>query len=223
MTSAYIFRLYLRCFHGRPEAAGASAHAHESPWVMVLPMALLGVGAVCVGLVGSPATHFQLFHLLGVNDVHEGIDVPILFWSTAAAMLGFGLAWTIGLKRRQVMPRPLRPFGQWCYQLAVNKYYLDELYAWAIVRPLFAMSRFFAFFDQDVVDAAVNETGRTWRGIATLKAWIDQHVVDRGVNGLATVTRALGQRGRRLQTGMIQQYLFAVVIATVLCSVLAQR
>ena len=44
MTAAYVFRLYLRCFHGpQPTQAPTPTgvvweHAHESPWIMVAPM-----------------------------------------------------------------------------------------------------------------------------------------------------------------------------------------
>ncbi|MBI4342491.1 MAG: NADH-quinone oxidoreductase subunit L [Candidatus Omnitrophica bacterium] len=224
MTTAYIFRVYLRCFEGTAkDHHGATPHAHESPMIMVLPMAMLGLGAIGAGLAGSPWLHHPLFRLLGETHVHEGVDVPILAWSTVAAALGLGLAWVVGVQQRYLLPPALRPLGSQLYRLAANKYYVDELYDRFLIRPFLDLARGLAGFDQRVIDGAVNGAGRVGWGLGELKAWFDQAVVDQLVNGLARTVRGAGATLRWIQTGIVQQYLFVVVMAVVVLSALLRR
>ncbi|NDD67796.1 NADH-quinone oxidoreductase subunit L, partial [bacterium] len=51
ITALYSFRLMFLVFHGKPRAAH---HAHETPWVMRLPLILLAVPAAIVGYVTWP-------------------------------------------------------------------------------------------------------------------------------------------------------------------------
>ena len=220
MTSAYIFRLYLLCFHGAEKGKG---HAHESPWVMVAPMILLALGAVFVGLLGSPVTNHELFHLLGESEGHHGVDLKVLVISLLAASAGFGLAWAVGVRKQNWLPQALRPLGKGLYTLAFRKYYVDECYQKLIIEPFAAATRTLARFDLSVIDGWVNGTGRAGRLLGEIKAWVDQHWVDGFVNASASLMRKLGGTGRRLQTGILQQYLLIVIAATVVLSLLVQR
>ena len=224
ITAAYVFRLYLLCFHGRGHfdfshhaSAGGKIEAspHESPWVMVLPMAVLGLGAIFGGFLGSPATHYAFFHFLGEHVSHEGVDLPLLAASALAAALGFFLAWQIGLQGRVPLPAGLRPLGHRLYELAYHKYYIDELYDLAIIRPFLAMTQALSRFDTSVIDGAVNGAGRLGWELGQLKQRFDQTVVDGFVNGVARAAQRLGALGRQLQTGVIHQYLLVVIGAAV--------
>ena len=223
MTAGYIFRLYLRCFHGAPRGTRHDTHAHESPMSMVLPMMILGVGAVLAGLSGSPWFHHPFFHLLGVREAHEGLDLPILFWSTAAAAGGIALAWMVGVTHRLRWPKAFAPLGQACYRLAANKYYVDELYDRALIRPFLAATEALARVDRQVIDGAVDGAGRFGWGLGVLKERFDRLVVDRLVNGTAQAIRGAGSALRWLQTGIVQHYLFVVVVAVVVLSVVVRR
>jgi hypothetical protein len=48
-------------------------------------------------------------------------------------------------------------------------------------------------------------------------------VVDGAVNGLATAVRTVGATVRWIQTGVVQHYLFIVIVAVVLLSVASAR
>ncbi len=222
MTSAYIFRLYLRCFHG-PMHASHDHHAHESPWIMVGPMVALAVGAALAGLAGSPMAHQQFFSLLGDHAAHEGIDVPVLIWSSMALALGVWLAFVVGVQRRNLLPVGWRPLGQRLYTLAANKYYVDEGYDRFIIQPFIRMTTRLARWDQRVVDGAVNAVGRFGWWVGQTKAFVDRVVVDGIVNGLAVVVRGVGAATRRLQTGIIHHYLFVVIISVVVLAALVRR
>ena len=236
-TACYIFRLYLRCFHGEerevkhgPRLRGAHIHAaqkghkvHESPFIMTFPMTMLGIGASCIGLVESPWLGHPLFHLVGDPHVHERIDPFVAVLSTASLAVGVALAWVVGFKRRNLLPTALRPLGAKLYQLAANKYYVDELYGACIIRPFLAATRALSGFDQRVIDGAVNGAGAIGWWLGQVKAEFDRQVIDRIVNGIAQVTRGIGSTIRWIQTGFIQHYLFIVVVSVIMLSAILRR
>ena len=214
MTAGYIFRLYLRCFHGH--APSGRGHAvHESPAIMVLPMAALGIGAALIGLVESPWMGHPFLRLLGEAHGQDHLDVRVAALSTLALAIGIGLAWLVGVRRQNLVPQPLRPLARQLYALAFHHYYVDELYDRAIIRPFFALTRALARFDSAVVDGAVNAAGRLGWSIGQVKERFDRLVVDRIANGVAQTVRGCGAVLRLVQTGVIQQYLLVAVTAVV--------
>src|SRR6266581_337466 len=53
MTAFYISRVMFMTFHGEPRAGEeAMHHAHESPWVMLIPLIVLAIGATFFGFLG---------------------------------------------------------------------------------------------------------------------------------------------------------------------------
>ena len=55
MTAFYSWRLLFMTFHGEPRADHETMHhAHESPWVMLIPLLVLATGALAVGYFTSP-------------------------------------------------------------------------------------------------------------------------------------------------------------------------
>jgi len=222
LTASYIFRLYLRCFHGAPAAHGHQS-PHESPGIMVWPMAVLALGAAGVGLLGSPVTHFHIFHWLGVTEAHEGIAWSLVFTSVVVAGLGLALAWVVGFQGRSLVPEALRPLTRRLARLAANKYYVDEAYDRVVITPFLAVTRGLARFDQRVIDGAVDGAGAFGAWLGRVKAWVDQALIDRFVNGMAAAVRGLGVAGRRLQTGIIQQYLLVVVVGVMVVSFVIHR
>ena len=51
-TSFYSWRLMFMTFYGKPRASHeVMHHVHESPMVMLLPLFILGIGAVAAGMV----------------------------------------------------------------------------------------------------------------------------------------------------------------------------
>jgi NADH-quinone oxidoreductase subunit L len=222
MTAGYVFRLYVRCFEGETHHQGGH-HPHESPGIMVAPMALLAVGAIGAGLAGSPWFHHPFFHLLDATEAHEGIDIPMLWWSTLAVGIGIWLAWTVGVKRLNLLPVSLRPLGTRLYVLAANKYYVDEFYGWMIVQPFLAATRALSRFDLQVIDGAVDGAGGVGWSLSQWKDRFDRLVVDRIVDGIAQTVRGLGAVLRWIQTGVIHQYLLVIVTAVVVLSVVLRR
>ena len=183
-------------------------HLAESPLVMVLPMAVLGVGAVVVGYIINP----QWINFLGVpihwvtGFVADGLHVatggeghaklPDFSWpmagiSTGAAVGGalVGLA-VYGLRRDQTR-EPLRILGP-VHTLLSQRYYVDHLYEGLIVRRSF------------------------YRIFAGLTNWLDRRIVDGVVDLFGWFFRNIGSAVGRLQTGQVQAYGTAVALGSLL-------
>ena len=54
LTAFYSWRLLIMTFHGKPRADEETMHhVHESPWVMLVPLFVLAVGAVFAGYLAE--------------------------------------------------------------------------------------------------------------------------------------------------------------------------
>jgi NADH-quinone oxidoreductase subunit L len=112
------------------------------------------------------------------------------------------------------LKKPLGPV----YTLLKNKYYVDELYQAAIVRPVVRLAKAcFAFDDKFVIDPIVDGVGRFGRWLSEwLKKAVDTPIVDGAVNGIGRVTAAFGEFMRATQTGQVQNYLLVAAVTVVL-------
>lgn len=119
-----------------------------------------------------------------------GTELALMGLSSAIAVAGIAIAFVLFVKR----PRKanLHPTG--LQKVLVNKYYVDELYDAAVVRPIHAIS-----------------SGVLWKGV-------DARLIDGAVNGTGAVIRAGSSSLRRVQTGSVRAYamaLFAGVVAMI--------
>jgi NADH-quinone oxidoreductase subunit L len=126
-------------------------------------------------------------------EAHDeaALEITLMVVSSAIALLGIGLAAFIWLKRREIAAEMARRFEP-IYRLLLNKYYVDEVYDAAIVRPIEVGSR-----------------EGLWRGI-------DVRVVDGAVNGMAAIVAGGAWVLRRLQTGSVRAYAGSVILGVVL-------
>src|SRR6185437_1712705 len=111
-------------------------------------------------------------------------------WPVIVAILGLLVAWWFYIKNPDV-PKRLAQKIHGLYVLILNKYYVDEIYAALIIRPLLWIS-----------------TNVLWHGV-------DQGVIDGIVNGSARVARESGGKVRELQSGNTRSYAAWVVIGAV--------
>jgi NADH-quinone oxidoreductase subunit L len=54
LTTFYMFRMWFLTFTGKPRDHHVYEHAHESPWMMTVPLIILGVLSVCVAWSERP-------------------------------------------------------------------------------------------------------------------------------------------------------------------------
>jgi NADH-quinone oxidoreductase subunit L len=140
LTALYTFRLYFVVFFGAPRSEEARK-AHESPLVMIVPMAVLAVLALVSG--------WPMVAKLYIHPAHpEGI--PLLTHLIIYGFLLLGLAGALGLYLRGPKTDPVSiPFF-------ANRLYLDDLYAWVVKWIQGGLANLFSFFDRWVVDGVVH-------------------------------------------------------------------
>lgn len=205
LTSFYSWRLYFLTFEGKPrwEHHDDHGHAHdhtphESPWVMLVPLIVLSIGALFAGVVFSGAfigEGYDAFWKSAIytgehnHILHEMHEVPLWVKLSPFVMmvLGFlGALWFYVLDTSK--PRQLAEANPILYRFLLNKWYVDELYNFLFVRPAQCLGRF------------LWKKGDIW--------FIDGF----GPNGISA--RVLDVTGRvvRLQTGYVYHYAFAMLV-----------
>ena len=225
LTAFYMFRLVFLTFFGEsrtPEAI--KGHIHESPASMTVPLVVLSILSVFGGVLNLP----ELFSLPGglarflrpvvsefpgfSHALHESsyLEIPLMGVSSGVALLGIALAYVCYL-RAPGLPYLFGYFLRPVYNLLWNKYYVDEIYEAAFIRPLLQTSRFSAKADLVVIDGAVNGSALLTRETSRIAGLYDLWFVDGLVNATAEGTLRLGRWLRSFQTGAIQNYLSYVV------------
>jgi NADH-quinone oxidoreductase subunit L len=194
LTAFYTFRAYFLTFWGEeriPPEAGH--HAHESPPVMTIPLAILAVGAVFAGIIVEPFTHwlsdFLNGHTLGFQASEpEPTDWLLTGASTIFALGGIAVAWWLYV-RQPGLPARLVSGAAQLYQVSLNKFYVDELYEAFIIKPLVGFAIFCRLFDLGFLDSLVDLFGQ--------------------------VPRLFGRLFRPVQNGLVQFYALAMVLGLV--------
>jgi len=210
LTAFYIFRLVFLAFFG--ESSEKAKHAHESPKVMTVPMIILAVLSICAGWIGIPGVG-DGFSKIGGFEVHnEGVNWFAMGLSFAVVLVGIGLAWVIYSKKMIESKRIYNAFRP-ISKLFENKWFVDEIYNFFIVKPLIMLTRVLFAFDMYIVDGVVNLVGWFGVNLSKFEGEFDLAVVDGAVNGTARATSAVGRTLRKVQTGQIQEYLIVASIA----------
>jgi len=198
-TSFYSWRLIFLTFFGKPRASHeVMHHVHESPNVMLVPLYVLGLGALAAGFlfhtefVGEGFEHFwkgALFMAPGNHILEEMEHLPVWVELSPfiAMVIGFVLAWYMYIKSPET-PKALARQQRVLYEFLLNKWYFDELYDFLFVRSSKALGRFL------------------WHGV-------DEGTIDRfGPNGVAARVVDLANQVVRLQTGYLYHYAFTMLL-----------
>lgn len=96
-----------------------------------------------------------------------------------------------------------------------HKWYFDELYSAAIVRPGMVISRWCAAFDRSIVDGIVNLVGRVSVKTSAVSGRADRGIVDGLVNLIGNVSFAIGCWLRNVQTGYLRSYILFMALAAI--------
>ena len=205
VTALYSFRLLFLVFHGEERIdADAKAHLHESPAVVWVPLVALAIPSVLIGWYTIEPLLFGGFFtdslvVLAEHDVlhevgeeFEGPAAFVLHAFSASpaiylALAGAVVAWVLYLLRPELPGRIAQRFAP-VHRLLVNKYYFD-------------------WFNENVLAGATRGLGRLLWGVG------DRAVIDGAlVNGSARGVAVLAAIVRRVQSGYLYHYAFAMVI-----------
>jgi NADH-quinone oxidoreductase subunit L len=206
---------------GSAHAPAPDRRVHGGGAAMAIPLVLLAIGSTTAGYAGVPAVlggADRIGRFLApsfaapavsassepsgaaapiapapvpdARTARHGLEAALMAVSTTAALVGIGVAMFLFLGRREAAAAIARRHAG-LYRLLLNKYYVDEAYAKAVVRPV------------DFV-ASVG----LWRGV-------DVGFIDNAVNGLGAVVAGTGSALRRLQTGSVRVYAVWLLVGVV--------
>jgi NADH-quinone oxidoreductase subunit L len=166
MTAFYSFRLVFVTFwgpsHVDPHHAG---HVHEPSRTMTVPLIVLAALSIITGYLGLPEFLEPVFATGGeLSPHHGGGAVGIMMLATAMGLLGIAGAYYVYVMKPG-LPDQLAQRWQALYQGSFHKWYVDEAYDRAVVRPTFvAADELWKKIDVGIIDGAVN-------GVARAVAW----------------------------------------------------
>ncbi len=95
---------------------------------------------------------------------------------------------------------------------SLHKWYIDEIYQMFIINPVLWAGRFFYGVDKIVIDGLIDGSAAGTVLVAQGSNAVDKYVVDGAVNGAGWTARSIGTGLRRIQTGVVQQYLGFVAL-----------
>jgi NADH-quinone oxidoreductase subunit L len=154
LTAAYAMRLWLLTFFGPVKARTG----HVAPGLMMGPILVLVVPTVGLGI-----TTGWLPEWIGTAGHSLAPTAGIALISLAAAVAGAGITYLVWRRGEAADPAlalgPLRPVFD-------RAFYVDEAYAFAVVRPTVAVARSVVGFDTARVDGLVEGSGRVARQLA---------------------------------------------------------
>ncbi len=169
---------------------------HDVSPVMSIPMVILAILSVIGGFVGSfslfGASKWQPFtsFLAPVLSIAPEPSLSIQWISTGLsvllALLGILGAWLLYGKGFSYKEND-NPL----YQLVLHKYYIDEILDTIIIKPVLWIGR-------------------------TASQFLEGNTLDGGSRGIAWVLRGSSTGLRKLQTGYVRNYAFAIFVGLVL-------
>ena len=185
-TAFYMSRLYFLVFSGESRAsAEIQHHIHESPGSMVGPLVVLAIGAALGGLIGLPGSLFEhadwnlldreLSPVLGA-EVEVSHLTEYASWASPPCSRCWGIfvAWLFYGGGYREPSRRFAAAVPKLVKLVQDKFRIDELYQFLIVRPLKKLSQAIYFVvDRILIDkilvgvpvAAVDFFGRLSRSV----------------------------------------------------------
>ncbi|MEO1647357.1 MAG: NADH-quinone oxidoreductase subunit L [Pseudomonadota bacterium] len=217
LTSFYSWRLMFLTFWGKPrwiesehiqhsvhktpEEAGEDTtggyHPHESPYVMLVPLILLTVGAVGAGQIFAPAfldsPEFwggSIFY--NANLIHAMHEVPYWVKYSAFIVMLLGLSGAIYayILKPDVPAKFVATFGG-LHNFVFRKWYFDELYDKIFVKPAFILGTLF---------------------------WMlgDIRTIDRfGPNGVAWIVQRGSAAAKTIQSGYLYTYALIMLLGLI--------
>ncbi|MGB9244057.1 MAG: NADH-quinone oxidoreductase subunit L [Candidatus Acidiferrales bacterium] len=220
LTSFYMFRLIFLTFFGKQQFDEHKVHVHESPRNMTIPLIILAFLSIFGGWFAAPklvggTNYFDAFlhpvfadvsstepaapvvRLINPEEAPLRTESAVMKLVEAVTgppvivgLIGILVAWWFYI-RRPDLPKKLAQSMYGIYTLMLHKYYVDEIYAAVIIRPLL------------------------WISTNVLWHTVDEGLIDGTVNGSARLARETGGKLRELQSGNARSYASWVVVGAV--------
>jgi NADH-quinone oxidoreductase subunit L len=226
-----MFRMWFMTFTGKPRDEHVYEHAHESPWLMTVPLILLAIFSVGVAWgwpISDPEAswlehqmhHAQPESVLADFSGHEHAPYNLAHTNHGlAGLLALGVV-LIGLAFAAVVyfwglldPAEAKEQFPGVHRFLANKWYFDELYSAMLVRPALVAAGWCKNCDLKGIDGVIHGVARWGVRAAKGSGRFDLGIVDGLVNLLARVSWAVGASLRHVQTGYLRSYILFLALA----------
>jgi NADH-quinone oxidoreductase subunit L len=192
LTSFYTFRLVFVVFFGdfRGDSVLHGEEPHESPWVMVIPLIIISIGAIFSGYLDVPGFLEKTLTQEPLHPHHGGHFLQN-FLALMAGILGIFTAWWIYLKNpelKEIFPKKFPGL----YKFLYNKWWFDEVYHKIFVEPVLFLSK---------------------RGVVKFS---DSFVIEGIVNGSARLVSGMASAFRRVHTGIVNHYAALTLLGVII-------
>jgi NADH-quinone oxidoreductase subunit L len=164
MTCFYMFRMVFLTFFGNFRGTEEKrSHLHESPLVMTIPLMILAVLSAVGGIIGLPQNNFieNFLKPLIVRspDAHEFSNMLVGI-STGAIIVTIIISYIVYVRKGSVPAKEGIEQGV-AHKVLYNKYYIDEIYNFTIVKPVKWLSlKFHTILEIRIIDNFVNAWGK---------------------------------------------------------------
>ena len=195
LTSIYSWRLFFKTFHGSYNNKSIPIHeTHESPLTMLVPLFLLGIGALFAGFlfketfIGNHSNDFWQTSIFFINEIkHDHIPLWLLLITPILVVIAIPLSFYYYISNTKILEE-IKNNTLPLYNFLLNKWYIDELYDSLFIKPTKKIGSFF------------------WK-----KG--DIGTIDRfGPDGISKLIKTISNKAGRLQTGFIYDYAFVMLI-----------
>jgi NADH-quinone oxidoreductase subunit L len=228
LTAFYTMRQIKLVFFGKARTEAAE-HASESTPAMTFPLIVLAVFALFIGfinvppdfpifgsIVGSGAFYFK--NLIGQYLIEKPEPlafniVPVLF-SLGVALGGLALGWLVysGRNLEAGVTDPVERLGG-LFRFLNRRWMWDELYRAIFINPMqWLADNYTRIVDKGVIDAILEGGWKAGAAIAGAFAAFDRVVITGISDAIGRGFRVVGDWGRELQSGQVQNYLLSGLI-----------
>ena len=195
MTSLYSWRLIFKTFHGNFRNKNIDlSKVHESPFVMLLPLVGLSIGAIFSGFVFKDyfiGSYFMEFWNNSIFFIKQfTLNHPPLWFlliTPTLVLAAIPIAYYLFVKNENFLKQFIDT-NKPLYNFLLNKWYFDELYDFIFVNPAKKIGKFF----WNIGDILI----------------IDGF----GPNGFAKIVKLVSDRAVQFQSGFLYHYAFVILI-----------
>lgn len=191
-TAFYSWRLLFLTFHGKCK----HQDAHEAPRIMIWPLVPLALGAIFSGMLGVTmgilTPEFWNNSLIVSSIIEKAHELPqyIKLLPLLVSGLGILFAYVACILAPEISRVFAHSFAG-IYIILQNKYFIDEIYDFLLVRPFKLISNIlWQIVDVVIIDGA-------------------------GPNGMAKLSNKLSSEIASIQSGLLYHYIFVMVLGLV--------
>ncbi|RJP64880.1 MAG: NADH-quinone oxidoreductase subunit L [Candidatus Abyssobacteria bacterium SURF_17] len=195
---------------GIPAALGGANHIHHF-LAPVLDKAAHGASGAHAAATAGLAYAAEMASHGGGEEHSRGLELLMMAVSVGIAGVGMGVGYYFYIKNPNI-PLLIQYELPRLHKTLLNKWYVDEIYNFAVVNGTKQFANLLCWFDAHIIDGIVNGTAFAARALSSGSILFDGGIVDGLVNLVAKIVEVCSGVLRRMQTGYVQNYALVMAI-----------